>query len=123
MPLFTDEQARVIRDNMPVLSNRPPGIDLVEILETVLFTPFEAAQAELAAIVSDTAVVLNTDSDVTVSDARLAGLGGSPAVATMGEADGTVAVLHCTWSGDDLVITLNAVTTADRDVHWIVDGR
>lgn len=123
MPLFNDEQARQIRDYMPVLSNRPPGIDLVEILETVLFTPFEAVQADLAAMVSDTAVVLSGNASITVSDARLAGLGGSPAVATLGEADGAVSVLHCTWSGDDLVITLTAVTTADRDVHWFVDGR
>jgi hypothetical protein len=73
--------------------------------------------------VSDTAVVLNTTDAITVADARLAGLGGSPAVATLAEADGAITVLHVGWSGDDLVITLSANATADRDVFWIVDGR
>lgn len=34
MPVFTEEQARQIRDYSPVLGDRPPGIDLPTLLET-----------------------------------------------------------------------------------------
>lgn len=114
MSLFTDSEAEVIRASIPALSNRPPGVDLVKKLEEL----YDRA----AKIVSGTATVLSGATAVTVSDARLSGLSGSPAVATLAEADGTRYVQTAVWSGDDLVITLSGTTTGDRPVSWIVTG-
>jgi hypothetical protein len=50
--LFTDTEARMIRDNMPVLSDRPPGVDLVTKLEA-LYTLVVAAE-------ESTEIALNT---------------------------------------------------------------
>ena len=53
---------------------------------------------------------------------KLSGLGGSPVVAVLGEADSALHVLHCVWSGDDFVITISGNATADRTVFWTVNG-
>lgn len=111
MGVFTAEQARVIRDNDPILSDRKPGVDLVAIIET-----------RDAQIASGTAVVLSGTDNVVVAVGS--DFDGKPAVATLAEADGAVAVKTAVWNGSgSLTITLSAVTTGDRTVAWIVDGR
>lgn len=113
--LFTETEAELIRSSMPVLSDRPPGVDIVGKLEKL----FSSSQD----IKSDQAVVPSGDTSVTVVNPALAGFSGSVAVASLNEVDGTIGVQSVAWAGDNLVITLTGPTTADRVVSWMIDGR
>lgn len=118
--LFTDEQARQIRDNTVVFSDRPPGIDLPALLDG----KFAEVVAEFALRPAGTAVILSGNASIVVADASLAGLRTAPVVAVLGEADGAIHVLSVVWDGalDQFTITVSANVTADRDVYWMVNG-
>lgn len=104
--VLTAEQKRTLRDYLPSLSNRPPGVDLGRLID----------------FASDTAVVLNTASSVVVAVG--AEYDGKPAWAQLNELDGVIHVVACTWDGNgNLTITTSAAVTADRTVAWFVDGR
>tara|TARA_R110002110_G_scaffold30588_19_gene108216 strand:- start:1929 stop:2273 length:345 start_codon:yes stop_codon:yes gene_type:complete len=73
---------------------------------------FRSGLAEVASGTSTIAVAVGAAYD------------GTPAFATLGEAEAGIAVSSVVWNGSGtLTITTTAVTTADRDVYWFVDGR
>ena len=133
-PVLTDAEVARVRDAEPTLSNRPPGVDLAAKINTLAAeakadTEANAAAgsdntADLAAMVSGTATILNGNTSVTVTAATLGGtFGGSPVQLTWAESPGTGGVLYATWSTDDLVINCAADPGADTDVYFSVDGR
>lgn len=118
--ILTDEQARRVRDNEPTLSDRPPGVDL----PTLLNDWASSVSGEVADFVSGTATVLDGNTSVTVTAATLGGTyGGSPVQLTWAEQPTAATDVSASWSGDDLVITIDADNTADVDVYFLVDGR
>ena len=111
---LTDHQKRQFRDYLNALSNRPPGADLVTILENL----------GNIAIATGQATVLNaaTTAVVTVGEA----FNGGFVLAQFAEAP-TAADLDVWGSvaGGDLTLTTSADNTADILVNYliIVDGR
>jgi len=71
--------------------------------------------------ITGTATVANGAATATIAAATLGGsYGGSPAFATLMEADGTLVIRHAVWSTNDLVITLSGNATDDRTVSYMV---
>lgn len=129
--ILTAEESRVVRDSDPVLSDRPPGVDLpgklnafAESVSSEVAAVSDTANATNAGLVSGIETVLNGQSSVTVTAPLGVGNGGGvPVFACLNEADGTIVVRSAAWSTDDIVITLSGAVSADRDVAWFVDAR
>lgn len=67
-----------------------------------------------------TATVANGADHVEVN---VPNMNGKPAVATLGEVDGTLYLVSAVWQGADVLrLSLSGSTTGDRDVHWFVVG-
>lgn len=119
MSVFTEEQRRMIRDYHPSLGDRPPGIDLAQLLEDA----FAARDAEVAAIVSGEATILNGNTSVVV--ALGSAFANKKAVVSFAEAPTAAALI---WAGPadgagDLTIEIDVDNTADIVVHYVADGR
>ncbi len=112
---LTDAQKRNLRDYIPALSDRTPGMDLYTVLANII--------SDLNNVQSGSATVALGDAAVVVA---LSGMDGKPVVAMLAETDGVAAnhVMRAVWDGsDNLTITLSNNTTDDRTVFYIVDGR
>ncbi len=72
-------------------------------------------------VISGTDVILSGQTTVVVAVGTA--FNGKPVVATLNEVDGVVHVVAAVVAAGDLTITLSAVTTADRDVGFVIDGR
>ena len=134
--VLTTEQARRIRDNHRVLTNRPPGVDLPAVLETFkdnVQAEIDAAEvayaaadaviaAELAKVVSGTATILDTTTSIAVTLG--AAFDGKLAVVSFAEAPTAATLIFAVpVASGDLTISIDQDNTADLDVHYIVDGR
>lgn len=116
--ILTAEQARVVRDNEPTLSDRPQGVDLPLLLNT--FAAEVSAQDDL--IASGVGTILNGATTVVIA----VGAQFDGEYAIVGFAEAPVAAV-LTWAGvvagGNLTINVNADNTADVDVSYIIDGR
>lgn len=85
---------------------------------SVTFNPSFVDSAPLMPIIGTAAASGTT---VTVSAATLGGsFGGSPAFATCASTSGTIYVVSCTWSTNDLVITFSASFTGNVNYQvWV----
>lgn len=73
-------------------------------------------------ILTGQATIPNTATSVTVNVATLGiSLGGANAWANLLAIDGTKKVIACTWSTNDLVITIDAAATANRLVAYQIE--
>lgn len=77
------------------------------------------------ALVGGTATIMATEAAATVTAATLRGAYGGKRVLLQiqGAEDDTLTAVYPSWSDDDLVITGNAVATADVTVTYVVDTR
>tara|TARA_Y100000034_G_scaffold136543_1_gene213730 strand:- start:8590 stop:8979 length:390 start_codon:yes stop_codon:yes gene_type:complete len=126
--LFTDEEARMIRDNMPVMGDRPPGVDIVEKIEGVSTAggaaqaAADVAQADVDAIVSGVGTILNGTTSIAVTVG--AAFNGKRAVVSMAEAPTAAALVWAgVVAGGDLTLNCDVDNTASLDVNYVLDGR
>lgn len=84
----------------------------------------ELIEAQNGMVVGQAVIAIGED-DVTILAAALGGsYEGSPAMANLNFIDATALyVKSAVWSGDDLVITVNANATADTALSFMVDAR
>lgn len=73
----------------------------------------------LAQIAVSTGTIVVANGQTTGTASVGAAWNGKPVVACMGEADGTIHVLHAIVAGGTLTVTLSGATSGDRDVHYI----
>ena len=112
-----DEQARQIRDNMPVLGDRPPGVDLPTLLNAL-----EVRVATEELIQSGTATIAN--GDTTIAVAVGVALNGKLAVVSFAEAPTAATLIFAApVAGGNLTITIDQDNTTTLDVHFVLDGR
>ncbi len=107
---------------------RDNGFDVAKLVEPdrvhrACYTDEQIFERELEQIFHKTWIYVGHTTQVKqAGDYCTTRIGSQPMIMVRGK-DGAIHVLHAVWSGDDLVITLSANTTADRDVSWMVDGR
>jgi hypothetical protein len=115
--VFSDAEAKRLRDNEPTLSDRPWGIDLPAKLQALL--------DETLKVVSNTAVIPAASANVILPLGE--DYDGKPVVATIMQdpADGTLVYIARThWDGSgNLTVEGNATATADVTFAYMVDGR
>lgn len=110
MSIFTDEQKRVIRENAPALSDRPPGMDLPKVLEE----HDDKTTSGFATILSGQVAIV-----VAVGSA----FDGKPVQASFAEAPTVAATIFGVVSGGNLTLTIQANNTADLLCAYSIDGR
>ena len=111
---LTTEEQRQIKDYIPALSDRTPGIDLA---------------AKLVAMISDNNKIVSgklaTGSGDTQFDIDLgAAFEGKPITAQLATDEGAVYVKHIIWQGNGKArVFFSAAVTGVADLFYICDGR
>jgi len=133
-PLLTAEQVRRIRDNIPVLSDRPDGnVDLADLLNTFVaaaLVDIDALEADSAAAQADVDAlqVLTIAIAIGAASGTVAavGLDGKPVFAMIVQAATDATLTHlfrANIASDVLTVVGNANATAEVTVKCLVDGR